>query len=139
MLNKVIMQGRPAQETDVQYSQGKEGKEPTAFARTSLAVQRRGKNNGADFIPCVAFGRNAEILSGCSKTTPKTKIDVCGRMQSGSYTNKEGKKVYTLELVIEEIYFCESKKNGEHNANAGEDAGDGFVMPDNIDEEIPFN
>lgn len=136
-MNKVIMQGRPANETEVKRAEEKNGKDPVLYARTSLAVQRIGKDKGADFIPCVAFGRNAEILSQCSKTTPKTKIDVCGRMQSGSYTNKDGKKVYTLELVIEEIYFCESKKKSENTD--GEDAGDGFMnMSDLDEEEMPF-
>lgn len=112
------------------------------MARYTLAVDRWGQRDGqpsADFISCVAFGRNGEFAEKHLKQG--TKIVVTGRIQTGSYTNRDGQQVYTTDVVIEEQEFAESKKAaGEQGQNAGyTDAGDGFMnIPDGVDEQLPF-
>lgn len=157
-MNKVILMGRLTRDPEVRYSQGEQ---PMAIARYSLAVDRRNarSNNGgdeptADFINCVAFGRAGEFAERYFRKG--TKIAVSGRIQTGSYTNKDGVKVYTTEVVVEEQEFAESKAsaNGGNNGgnanagngyNGGNNGGynpvmDGFMnIPDGIDEELPFN
>ncbi len=120
-----------------------------AIARYTLAVDRRFKRNGdeqtADFIGCVAFGKQGEFAEKYFRKG--TKVAVTGRIQTGSYTNKDGQKVYTTDVVVEEQEFAESKNAGSENqgfvpANPAEsaDPGDGFMnIPDGIDEELPFN
>lgn len=144
-MNKVILMGRLTRDPEVRYSSGEN---QTAIARYSLAVdRRRGKNDdqpSADFINCVAFGRSAEFAE---KYFHKgLKITVAGRIQTGSYTNKDGQKVYTTDVVVEEQEFAESKAasgNVGNSAPAGNPEpsnGDGFMnIPDGIDEELPFN
>lgn len=130
-MNKVILIGRLTAEPEIRYSQG-QGQDAMCIARYRLAVDRWGKKDGdqqsADFIGCVAFGRNAEFAE---KYFHKgTKIAIVGRIQTGSYTNKDGQKVYTTDVVIETQEFAESK------AAAG---ADGFMdIPNAIDEELPF-
>ena len=124
---------------------------------STLAVDRRFKRNGddqtADFIGCVAFGRNAEFAEKYFRQG--LKVVVTGRIQTGSYTNKDGQKVYTTDVVVEEQEFAESKATSDANAGSfshaggfqqapaptpAADAGDGFMnIPDGIDEELPFN
>lgn len=127
-MNKVALIGRLTRDPDVRYSQGGE---PMAIARFTLAVDRRTKNRDADFISCVAFGKNGEFVE---KYFHKgMKVAVVGRIQTGSYDNKDGHKVYTTDVVCEELDFCESKQ--KQNADA-----DGFMnIPDEIEEEMPFN
>lgn len=144
-MNKVILMGRLTRDPEVRYSSGDN---QMAIARYSLAVdRRRGKNDdqpSADFINCVAFGRSAEFAE---KYFHKgLKISVVGRIQTGSYTNKDGQKVYTTDVVVEEQEFAESKAasgNAGNSAPAGNPEpsnGDGFMnIPDGIDEELPFN
>ena len=147
-MNKVILMGRLTRDPEVRYSQGDAS---TAIARFSLAVDRRFKREGedqtADFINCVAFGRTAEFMERYARKG--TKFVVEGRIQTGSYTNKDGQKVYTTDVVVENIEFAESKSSGD-NSNGGYvpadrpspsgAAGDGFMnIPDGIDEELPFN
>lgn len=150
-MNKVILMGRLTRDPEVRYSQGESS---TAIARFSLAVDRRFKRQGeadADFINCVAFGKTAEFAERYLKQG--TKVAAVGRIQTGSYTNKEGQKVYTTDVVVEEVEFAESKGASE-NRTGGMDlgfqptsrpapsqaAGDGFMdIPDGIDEELPFN
>lgn len=148
-MNKVILMGRLTRDPEVRYSQGENA---TAIARYTLAVDRRFNRNNddqtADFISCVAFGRSGEFAE---KYLHKgTKIAVTGRIQTGSYTNKDGVKVYTTDVVVEDQEFAESKNASQQ---AGDDyaptgrtqsapmaAGDGFMnIPDGIDEELPFN
>lgn len=144
-MNKVILMGNLTRDPDVRYNQGKESQERLCVARYTLAVNRRpGKSDGqqsADFISCVAFGGKAEFAEKYLRQG--TKIAICGRIQTGSYTNKEGKKVYTTEVVIEEQEFAESKRESERQQEAQKgytDAGDGFMnIPDGIDEELPFS
>lgn len=144
-MNKVILMGRLTRDPEVRYTQNENS---TAVARYSLAVDRRFKREGeqdADFIGCVAFGRAAEFAE---KWLHKgSKIVVTGRIQTGSYTNKDGQKVYTTDVVIEEQEFAESKAASEGNGGGysgsrsnNSSSGDGFMdVPDGIDEELPFN
>ncbi len=147
-MNKVILMGRLTRDPEVRYSQGEN---PLAVARFSVAVDRRFKRDGdadADFINCVAFGKQGEFMEKYFHKGMKAAI--VGRIQTGSYTNKDGVKVYTTDVVCEEIEFAESKAASESNAGAFNqstpspkpqaDAGDGFMdIPDGIDEELPFN
>ena len=155
-MNKVILMGRLTREPDVRYSQGEN---PMAIARYTLAVDRRFRRDGndqtADFISCVAFGRQAEFVE--KYLHQGTKIVVSGRIQTGSYTNREGQKVYTTDVVVDDHEFAESKsasQNGgggyQNVAPAEQDTfaapdpasapADGFLnIPDGIDEELPFN
>ncbi len=143
-MNKVILMGRLTKDPDVRYSQGENA---TAVARFSLAVDRRFKREGeqtADFIGCIAFGKLGEFAEKYLRKG--TKVVVTGRIQTGSYTNKDGQKVYTTDVVVEECEFAESKNSANGNGNSSQSAptpssaGDGFMnIPDGIDEELPFN
>ena len=148
-MNKVILMGRLTRDPEVRYSQGDNA---TAVARYSLAVDRRFRRDNeptADFINCVAFGRAAEFAERYLRQG--TKIAITGRIQTGSYTNRDGVKVYTTDIVVEEQEFAESKAAGgastpSNNYQASpapspsSDIGDGFMnIPDGIDEELPFN
>lgn len=139
-MNKVILMGRLCADPEVRYSQNEN---QTAVARYRLAVDRRFKREGdqtADFIPCVAFGKAAQFAEYYLHRG--TKIIITGRIQTGSYTNCDGQKVYTTDVVIEEQEFAESKGasgNIEGSAPQATDP-DGFMsIPDGIDEELPFN
>ena len=144
-MNKVVLMGRLTRDPEVRYSQGENA---LAIARYTLAVDRRFKRDGeqsADFINCVVFGKSAEFTERYFRQGMR--VTVCGRIQTGSYTNRDGVKVYTTEVVVEEQEFAESKKasgaQSYQNAPApapSVDAGDGFMnIPDGIDEELPFN
>ena len=147
-MNKVILMGRLTRDPEVRYSQGEQA---TAIARYTVAVDRRFKRDGdaqtADFIGCVAFGRQGEFAEKYFRKG--TKVVITGRIQTGSYTNKDGQKVYTTDVVVEEQEFAESKAASNENAgfapadnrpSPSEAAGDGFMnIPDGIDEELPFN
>lgn len=140
-MNKAILMGRLTKDPDVRYTQGNE---PMCIARYTLAVDRkisRNSNNNADFIPCVCFGKTAEFVEKYLKKG--TKMAVSGRIQTGSYTNRDGQKVYTTEIVVEEQEFAESKaaQSGQQNTQpAKEDEGmDGFMnIHEGIDENLPF-
>ena len=148
-MNKVILMGRLTRDPEVRYSQGAS---PMAIARYTLAVDRRftrnNDENTADFISCVAFGKSGEFAEKYLRKG--TKIAVTGRIQTGSYTNKDGVKVYTTDVVVEDQEFAESKNaagdraGGDQFAHqaapAPQSPGDGFInIPDGIDEELPFN
>ena len=152
-MNKVILMGRLTRDPDVRWTQGPE---QSAVARYTLAVDRRFRKEGgatADFIGCVAFGRQAEFAE--KYLQQGIKIAITGRIQTGSYTNRDGQKVYTTDVVVEEQEFAESKNAGgnnggysapQHNnpapsANTSDlGSADGFMnIPDGIDEELPFN
>ena len=159
-MNKVILCGRLTRDPEVRYSQGAE---PMAIARYTLAVdRRRGRSNdpneqSADFISIVAFGKAGEFAEKYLKKG--TKMLITGRIQTGSYTNKDGVKVYTTEVVVEDQEFAESKNNASNGGNfdygansapaqasapasnsTPAAAGDGFMnIPDGIEEELPFN
>jgi len=144
-MNKVELVGRLTRDPEVRYTQGENA---SAIARFSVAVNRRFKNNEgnyeADFINCVAFGKSAEFIEKYFKKGMA--IGISGRIQTGNYTNKDGVKVYTTDVVVEEAEFVESKNGGgasaPSNAQASNNApsADGFMnIPDGIDEELPFN
>lgn len=163
-MNKVILMGRLTADPEVRYTQGEN---PMAVARYTLAVNRRFKRNGeqeADFIRCIAFGKQAEFVEKYMKKG--IQILIAGRIQTGSYTNKDGVKVYTTDVVVEEHNFTESKNSQNHSGNnAGQNRGnasannanqspsrgnnnapsgnpfpdDGFMnIPDGLEEELPF-
>lgn len=132
-MNKVILMGRLCADPEVRYSQNQN---QTAVARYRLAVDRRFKREGeqtADFISCVAFGKAAEFAEKYLRQG--TKIAITGRIQTGSYTNREGQKVYTTDVVVEEQEFAESKGASGNIEGSAPQATD----PDGIDEELPFN
>ena len=147
-MNKVVLVGRLTRDPEVRYSQGDSA---TAVARYTIAVDRKFKRDNeptADFIPCVVFGRSGEFAEKYFRQGMR--VSISGRIQTGSYTNKEGVKVYTTEVIVEDQEFAESR--AESDANRGSfhqaapspapsvDAGDGFMnIPDGIDEELPFN
>ena len=145
-MNKVILMGRLTRDPEVRYSQGESA---NAVARYTLAVDRRFKRDGdatADFINCVPFGRAAEFAEKYLRQG--VKIAVTGRIQTGSYTNKDGVRVYTTDVVVEEQEFAESKAASASNSgyqaspspSPSADIGDGFMnIPDGIDEELPFS
>ena len=152
-MNKVILMGRLTRDPEVRYSQGERA---MAVARYTLAVDRRSRRNQdgneqtADFINCVAFDRAGEFAEKYFRQG--LKVIVTGRIQTGSYTNKEGQKIYTTDVVVEDQEFAESKAVSDANAGSfrqaapspapapAADAGDGFMnIPDGIDEELPFN
>ena len=133
-MNKVILTGRLTNDPDVRYSQGESA---TAIARYTLAVDRRfnREQQSADFIGCVAFGKSGEFAEKYFRKGMK--VSVVGRIQTGSYTNKEGQKVYTTDIVVEEQEFCESKGQAQEKQPKAD--VDGFMnIPDGIDEELPF-
>lgn len=139
-MNKVILMGRLTRDPEVRYSQGAQ---PLAIARYTLAVDRRGSKQGeqsADFINCIAFGKSGEFAE--KYLHQGTKIVVTGRIQTGSYTNRDGQKVYTTDVVVEEQEFAESKKNTQPAPEPAPAGGyEGFInIPDNVEDEgLPFN
>jgi len=167
-MNKVILCGRLTRDPEIRYSQGER---QMAIARYTLAVDRRGRRSGgnddggqtADFIQCVAFDRAAEFAEKYLRQG--TKMIVTGRIQTGSYTNKDGQRVYTTDVVVEEQEFAESRNASQNSAPSFsanfqqhesrpsqaqapspvspviEDAGDGFMnIPDGVEDEgLPFN
>ena len=145
-MNKVILMGRLTRDPEVRYGAGENS---TAVARYTIAVDRRFKRDGeqnTDFIGCVAFGCNAEFAEKYLRQG--TKIVLTGRIQTGSYTNRDGQKVYTTDIVVEEQEFAESKaatagNGGQNNysrPSAATSDADGFMnIPDGIDDELPFS
>ena len=148
-MNRVILMGRLTRDPEVRYSQGEQS---MAIARYTIAVDRRGRKsqdgNGqqADFINCIAFDKAGEFAEKYFRQG--LKIAITGRIQTGSYTNRDGNKVYTTDVVVEDQEFAESKAASQANGNNYTPArpepsaasGDGFMnIPDGIDEELPFN
>ena len=135
-MNSVQLIGRLTRDPEIRYTDG-----GASIARFGLAVDRRFKQeNGADadFINIVSFGKTAEFIE---KYLHKgMKIALNGRIQTGSYTDKDGKKVYTTDIVAENVEFCESKGTSSNNdATAPAQNGEFMNIPDGIDEELPFN
>ncbi len=148
-MNKVILMGRLTRDPEVRYSTGERS---MAIARYTLAVDRRGRKNdageqSADFIPCVAFDKSGEFAERYFRQGMR--VLVSGRIQTGSYTNKEGQKVYTTEVIIEDQEFADSKGASAPTPNFNEGSrpspemasSDGFMnIPDGVDDEgLPFN
>ena len=146
-MNKVILVGRLTRDPEMRYSQGANS---TAIARFSIAVDRRFKREGepdADFFNCTAFGKQAEFVGNYLKQG--IKMVVVGRVQNDNYTNKDGQKVYSVQIMVDELEFAESKNaSGDNSGNAYQPASrptpsaatsDGFMnVPEGIDEELPF-
>ena len=147
-MNKVILMGRLTRDPDIRYSQGANS---MAIARYTVAVDRRGRRDSnpdqsADFISCVSFGRTAEFFEKYIRQG--TKVVVEGRIQTGSYTNRDGQKVYTTDVVVENVEFAESKAAASQrssapakSAPAAEAASEGFMdISDGLEDEgLPFN
>ena len=148
-MNKVILMGRLTRDAQTRYA---EGAEPMAISRFTLAVDRRVRSDqegqSADFISCVAFGKTGQFFEKYGQKG--TKFVVEGRIQTGSYTNRDGNKVYTTDVVVEDQEFAESKAASQAGGSSYASAparpepsaasGDGFMnIPDGIDEELPFN
>ena len=159
-MNRVILMGRLTRDPEVRYSQGERS---MAIARYTLAVDRRGRRNQdgnseqtADFINCVAFDRAGEFAERYFRQGMR--VLVSGRIQTGSYTNRDGNKVYTTDVVVEEQEFAESKAVSDSHTSQSSSMGagfgapsqaapapsaasaDGFMnIPDGIDEELPFS
>lgn len=132
-MNKVILIGRLTRDPEIRTAQ-----DGLTIARYSLAIDRQTKEKQADFFRCVTFGKNAEFVERYLKKG--TKVAVTGRLQSGSYTDRDGRKVYTVEVVTENHEFVESKVAAERNEQQIETSADGFMnIPDGIDEELPFS
>lgn len=135
-MNKVVIMGRLTRDPEIRYLS-----EDRAMARYTMAVDRRLKKESdeqtADFISCVSFGNTATFLEKYGRRG--TKFIAEGRIQTGSYTNKEGNKVYTTDVVVETLEFAESKKNQQLSNGAMGTSPDGFMhIPEGIDEEFPF-
>lgn len=140
-MNRVILIGRLTRDPDIRYSTGENA---MAIARYTLACDRRFKREGddqtADFISCVAFGKNGEFAEKYLKQG--VKIAVTGRIQTGSYTNKDGNKVYTTDVVVEDHEFVESKGSGQASQGRPEPSNasnDGFMdIPEGLENDLPF-
>lgn len=137
-MNKCIIMGRLTRDPEVRYSQDNQS---IAVARYSLAVNRRFKKQGeqeVDFINCVAFGKAAEFVE--KFLNKGMQISIVGRIQTGSYTDKNGKKVYTTDVVVEEHYFAEGKKDSQSSNNTSSDSTEAFYpIDENIDDsDLPF-
>lgn len=144
-MNRAIIIGRLTRDPEVRYTDG-----GLSIAKTTVAVDRKFKKDGAeqvaDFIPCTAFGKTAEFIE--KYFAKGSKIVVEGRIQTGSYTNQDGQKIYTTDIIVEQVEFGESKASAINNSGyqAGarpipsEADSDGFMsIPDSIQEELPFN
>lgn len=135
-MNKVVLMGRLTRDPEIRYTQGENS---LCIARYTLAVDRprqKDKEASADFISIVAFGKAGEFAEKYFKKG--TKLVVSGRIQTGNYTNKDGQKVYTTEIVAEDQEFAESKKSqGEESQG---ESSDGFEnIPEGIEEDLPFS
>lgn len=135
-MNLVVLAGRLTKDPEIRWTQSNP---PLAIARYSLAVDRRIKKEGepsADFLNCVAFGKNAEFAEKYMSKGRKFLVE--GRIQTGSYTKDDGTKVYTTDIIVERQEFADSKPDGQ--APAAAQANDGFTdVPPGIEEELPFN
>ena len=123
-MNSVVLVGRLTKDVDLRYTNNQ-----TVVGRFALAVDRFGKDKGADFINCVAFDKKAEVLQ--MYTHKGDKIAVIGRIQTGSYTNKNGQTVYTTDVIVNEIEFCKDRK-----AEPKEERPDDISQ---LEEDLPFN
>lgn len=141
-MNKVILMGRLTRDAEVRYSQGEKA---TAVARFGFAVPRKYKRDNepdCDFINCVAFGKQAEFIE--KYTYKGIKLLIEGRIQTGNYTNKDGAKVYTTDVVVESCEFAESKSASQSERpqlapQSNSSDGEWMSISDGIDSDLPFN
>lgn len=140
-MNSVNLTGRLTRDPEIRYTDG-----GSSIARFTLAVNRRFKTEnrpGADFVGCAAFGKSAEFIE--KYFYKGMKMELSGRIQTGSYTNQEGQRIYTTDVIAEHVEFAESKKSSEQAQGSAAGGGfgstdeDGFMnIPDDIDDELPF-
>ena len=138
-MNKIVLMGRLTKDPEVHYSQGEN---TITIARYTLAVDRIFKREGeqnTDFISCMVFGKGVEFTEKYFRKGMR--VSISGRLQTGSYTNRNGQKVYTTDVIVEEQEFAENRKESSQENGAGQEAGgDGFLdISDDIDDELPFN
>ena len=136
-MNKIILLARLTRDPEVRYSQGENS---MAIASFSVATNRKFKRDGepdADFFNCTAFGKQAEFVEKHLKKG--TKILLSGRVQNDNYTNKEGQKVYSVRIMVEEIEFAESKGNNTETQPVQQQSNDYVEIPESLQEELPFN
>lgn len=136
-MNKVILLGNLTRDPEIRYSQGDN---PLAIARFSLAVNRRFSKNGekeADFFNCTAFGKQAEFVEKYFKQG--SRMMLTGRIQNDNYTNKNGEKVYTVQVIVEEVEFAEKKNSSGGQAGNGGSTDEFMNIPDGIEDGLPFN
>ena len=134
-MNSVVLIGRLVRDADIRYTQADE---PMTIARFTLAVDRRYKRDGeqsADFISCIAFGKTADIIEKYVRKGMKIAID--GRIQTGSYTNKEGQKIYTTDIVVNNMEFLEKKESAQEPPT-GPVPSEFVPIPDEVDMALPF-
>ena len=131
-MNKVVLIGRLTKDVETRYTQGENA---MAISRYTLAIDRKGKDAGTDFINCVAFGKQGEFAEKYLRKGMKIAVE--GRIQTGNY-EKDGKKVYTTDVVVEAHEFCESKGQADEKPRPSTD-DDGFMnIPDGFESELPF-
>lgn len=136
-MNKFIGKGRLVADPEIRYSNNSNGEE-MCIARYKLAINRKLKDAGADFIPCVAFGKSGEFAEKFLRKGQE--VLIVGRIQTGSYDNKDGQKVYTTDIVVEEHEFCGTKAEGAQPAPQQKAPQQGFmVIPEGIEGDLPFN
>lgn len=138
-MNKFIGIGRLVRDPEIRFSQGKNG-EKVCVARFTLAIDRKSKvkagEQNCDFLNCIAFGKTAEFVEKYLKMG--IKISTEGQVRTSSYTNKEGKKIYTTDIVADSIEFVESKKESQPQPQAQPQAQNFVSIPDGIENELPF-
>lgn len=135
-MNSVVLLGRMARDPQSQTIIAQSG--DISVANFTIAVDRPGKDKGADFISCKAFGKTADAIA--TYFHKGQRIAVQGSIQTGSYTNKNGEKVYTTDVIVNRWEFCESKQSSSDVQNKQETDPNGFMkIPEGIDEELPFN
>lgn len=133
-MNLIALIGRPTRDPDVRYSTRGDSQEQMAIARFTLAVDRQG--DGADFISCVAFGKNAEFYQKYIKKGMKVAVE--GSIRTGSYNNSEGKKIYTTDVIVSHTEFCEKKSEGQQQAMDTGAGSEFMYVPEGIEEDLPF-
>lgn len=134
-MNKTVLIGRLCKDNDTRVAQSGNG--DMTIVRNSIAVDRKGKDAGTDFINIVAFGKTAEFMD--KYFIKGQRIAICGHIQTGSYTNKDGAKVYTTDVIADEVEFVESKGTTSAPATQNVDSNGFMDIPDNIAEELPFS
>ena len=130
-MNNVILIGRLCKDVEIKNT------ENTTIGRYTLAVDRYGKDKGADFIPCVCFGKSADFADKYLKKGMKIAVE--GRIQTGSYTNKDGNKVYTTDVIVNAHHFCEGKTASTEEPATPATPDDFMNVPSDINDEVPWN
>lgn len=137
-MNKIILMGRLTRDPETTYSQSSQT--PMAISKFSIAVDRKFKRQGeveTDFFNCVAFGKQGEFVE--KYLSKGNKVLLTGRIENNNYTNREGQKVYSVQVSVEEVEFAESKQTNSGNSDIPKQSNDGFMnIPQGLEEELPF-